>query len=63
MEQMEGFQLSYNPDFVCKLKKSLYGLKQAPHVWYYRLDQYLHDKGLKRGTVDNNIYIYIYISK
>ena len=30
MEQLEGFQLSNNPDIVCKLKKALYGLKQSP---------------------------------
>jgi FtsZ-interacting cell division protein YlmF len=57
MEQPEGFQLSDNPDFVCKLKKALYGLKQAPLAWYYKLDKYLQDKGFKRGTVDNNLYI------
>jgi FtsZ-interacting cell division protein YlmF len=57
MEQPEGFELSDNPDLVCKLKKSLYGLKQAPHAWYHRLDTYLKDKGFKRGTVDNNLYI------
>jgi hypothetical protein len=27
IEQPEGFQLSENADYVCKLKKSLYGLK------------------------------------
>jgi hypothetical protein len=57
MEQPKGFQLSENPDFVCKLKKSLYGLKQAPHAWYHRLDTYIQDKGFKRGTVDRNLYI------
>jgi hypothetical protein len=57
MKQTEGFQLSDNPEFVCKLKKSLYGLKQAPCAWYYRLDKYLQDKGFKRGTIDNNLYI------
>jgi hypothetical protein len=30
MEQPEGFELSDNPNLVCKLKKDLYGLKQAP---------------------------------
>jgi hypothetical protein len=28
IEQPEGFQLSENTDYVCKLKKALYGLKQ-----------------------------------
>jgi hypothetical protein len=32
MEQPEGFELSDNPDLVCKLKKDLYGLKQAPRA-------------------------------
>jgi hypothetical protein len=27
IEQLEGFQLSENIDYVCKLKKALYGLK------------------------------------
>jgi hypothetical protein len=57
MEQPEGFQLSDNPEFVCKLKKDLYGLKQAPRAWYHRLDTYLQDKGFKRGTIDNDLYI------
>jgi hypothetical protein len=30
MEQPEGFSLTDNPDYVCKMKKALYGLKQAP---------------------------------
>jgi hypothetical protein len=59
MEQPEGLKLSDNPDLVCKLKKALYGLKQAPRVWYHRLDMYLKDKGFKRGTTDNNMYIKI----
>jgi hypothetical protein len=57
MEQPEGFKLIDNPDLVCKLKKALYGLKQAPRAWYYRLDKYLQNKGFKRGTVDNTLYI------
>jgi hypothetical protein len=57
MEQPKGFQLSNNPDFVCKLKNALYGLKQYPRAWYYRLDKYLQDKGFKRGTIESNLYI------
>jgi hypothetical protein len=57
MEQLEGFKLSDNPDLLCKLKKDLYGLKQAPNAWYHKLDTYLKEKGLKRGTIDNNLYI------
>jgi hypothetical protein len=57
MEQPEGFSLTDNPDYVCKLKKDLYGLKQAPRAWYYRLDKFLQDKGFKKGIVDSNLYI------
>jgi hypothetical protein len=41
------------------MKNDLYGLKQAPQAWYHRLDTYLKDKGFKRGTIDNNLYIKI----
>ena len=34
VEQPEGFQLSENKDFVCKLKKALDGIKQSPRAWY-----------------------------
>jgi hypothetical protein len=57
MEQPEGFSLTNNLNYVCKLKKALYGLKQAPRAWYYSLDKFLQDKGFKKGTVDNNLYI------
>jgi hypothetical protein len=57
IEQPEGFQLSKDGDYVCKLKKSLYGLKQAPRAWYSRLDKHLQQQGFKRGAADNNIYI------
>jgi hypothetical protein len=57
MEQPEGFSLTDNPNYVCKLKKALYGLKQAPWAWYSRLDKFLQEKGFKKGTVDSNLYI------
>jgi hypothetical protein len=57
IEQPEGFQLSENADYVCKLKKALYGLKQAPRAWYSRLDKYLQQEGFRKGSADNNLYI------
>jgi hypothetical protein len=41
VEKPEGFLLTDNPDYACKLKKELYGLKQAPQAWYYRVDKFL----------------------
>ena len=57
MEQPEGFQLTYNTNHVCKLKKELYVLKQVPRAWHYRLDKYIQDKGFKKGNVDSNLHI------
>jgi hypothetical protein len=57
IEQPEGFQLSENADYVCKLKKALYGLKQAPRAWYSRLDKYLQQARFRKGSADNNLYI------
>jgi hypothetical protein len=57
IEQPEGFQLSENTDYVCKLKKALYGLKQAPRAWYSKLDKYLQQARFRKGSADNNLYI------
>ena len=54
-EQPEGFQLSENEDYVCRLKRALYGLKQAPRAWYSRLDRYLLQQNFKRGSADRNL--------
>ena len=57
IEQPEGFQLSENTEYVCKLKKALYGLKMAPRAWYSRLDKYLQQAGFRKGSANNNLYI------
>jgi hypothetical protein len=57
IEQPEGFQLSKNTDYVCKLKKAFYGLKQDPRAWYSRLDKHLQQAGFRNGSADNNLYI------
>eukprot|EP00253_Pinus_taeda_P023045 PITA_23045 len=57
IEQPEGFLLPDKEDYVCRLKKALYGLKQAPRAWYDHLDRYLHQRGLKKGSIDNNLYV------
>ena len=59
IEKPEGFMLSRNQDYVCKLKKTLYGLKQDPRAWFSRLYNHLQKKGYKRGSIGNNLYIKI----
>jgi hypothetical protein len=60
IEQIEGFQLSKNIYYVCKLNKALYGLKQALRAWYSRMDKYLQQPGFKKGIADKNVYIKIH---
>ena len=55
VEQPEGFLLSENRDYVCKLKKALYGLKQAPRAWFSRVDKYLEKQGYRRGSTNSNL--------
>jgi hypothetical protein len=57
IEQPEGFQLSENTDYVCKLKKALYGLKHASRAWYSKMDKYLQHEGFRKGSAENNLYI------
>ena len=58
IEQPNGVQISEDETQVCKLKKALYGLKQAPRAWYSKLDAYLRRLNFRRGTVDNNLYVF-----
>ncbi|XP_057770872.1 uncharacterized protein LOC130990664 [Salvia miltiorrhiza] len=55
VEQPPGFEVA-GTDKVYKLKKALYGLKQAPRAWYDTLSKYLHEKGLKKGSLDRTLF-------
>ena len=57
IEQPEGFQLSENENYVCRLKKGLHGLKRDPRAWYSKLDRSLQQQGFKKGNENNNLYI------
>jgi len=59
IEQPDGFIFGNDPNLICRLKKALYGLKQAPRAWYYRLEKYLHQQGLSKGSANSNLYIKI----
>jgi len=56
MQQPPGFRVHGKETMVCKLYKSLYGLKQSPHTWYECIDAALLCLGLKRITLDGNLY-------
>ena len=57
IEKPQGFEQSNHGDVVFRLKKALYALKQDTRAWYARLDKYLQQQGLKRGSVDNILYM------
>ena len=59
IEQPEGFLLSENKYYVCKIEKALYGLKQALRAWFSRLDNYLKQQGFKRGVTESNLNLKI----
>ena len=40
-----------------RLKKALYGLKQSPRAWYERFVGFLKQKGYKRGTIYNTLFL------
>lgn len=54
---LQGFENVDLPNHVFKLDKALYGLKQAPRAWYERLSKFLLDNGLKRGWIDNTLFM------
>lgn len=57
IEKLEGFILTFDEGFICRLKKALYGRKQDPKIWYERLEKYLQQQGFKKGIIDNKLYV------
>ena len=55
--QPPGFKNNEFPNHVFKLDKALYGLKHAPKAWYERLSNFLLENGLRRGKVDNTLFL------
>ena len=48
MEQPEGFSLTDNPNYVCKMKKALYGLKQALELGIIDWTNFYKKKGSRK---------------
>ncbi|GJU36897.1 putative ribonuclease H-like domain-containing protein, partial [Tanacetum coccineum] len=55
--QPPGFKDPNNPDKVYKVVKALYGLHQASRAWYETLANYLLGNRLKRGKIDQTLFI------
>ena len=57
MTQPPGFKVAGKDHQVLRLVKALYGLKKAPRAWYIKIDKYLSHQGVKRSSLDSNLYI------
>jgi hypothetical protein len=45
VEQLQGYVIPGQENYVYILEKELYGLKQAPRAWYNCIDSYLTQNG------------------
>jgi len=46
VEQRQGFVNKEKKHLLCKLKKAWYDFKQASRVWYKKIYDFLHQRGL-----------------
>ena len=56
MDQPEGFENKFNPEYVYKLKKVLYRLKQAPKAWYGKISEFLIHSGYGIALADSSLF-------
>ncbi|VVA22039.1 Hypothetical predicted protein, partial [Prunus dulcis] len=52
-----GFDLSENPNLVCKLRKSLYGLKQSPRAWFGKFSYAMKKYGYRQSNADHTLFL------
>ncbi|CAL2240277.1 unnamed protein product [Prunus armeniaca] len=52
-----GFDLSENPNLVCKLRKSLYGLKQSPRAWFGKFSCAMKKYGYRQSNADHTLFL------
>ena len=52
-----GYQLTNEPNQVCKLKKALYGLKQSPRAWFSRFTEAMIDLNYHQSRGDHVLFI------
>lgn len=57
IQQPPGFSKKGKEHQVYKLDRALYGLRQAPRAWNKRIDAFFTNKGFKRCTVGDSLYV------
>ena len=57
MQLPPGYQLTNEPNQVCKLKKALYGLKQSPRAWFSRFTKAMIDLNYHQSRGDHVLFI------
>lgn len=57
MEGSPGFECDFQPNEVCKLKKTLYCLKQIPRAWFGRFSMAMKKRGYKQSNAAHTLFL------
>ena len=57
MDQLDGYLVEIQPDYVCKLKRSLYGLQQSPRMWNQTIEGFMIKMESKKCESNHCVYI------